>query len=232
MSNLKHRLDVHPARLVRADDGTSAFGGDVRHEGAHPKHWKQPLHLVAMLDARSADFPLGNYPHDALPLYYPFASDFPSLQYRIESDSAIQIVNVSRYQTSKRPMIETTFLPQFRANLVAFTYDEARAIAVSETYPSYESSATDRELLDATDAFSSVRTGANLRTFQGDVDNECHNLDCLYHGKSCRIDIFCIAPCSRALAPNSHWGTYSSDVDLVFGTCRFCDTIVARSVST
>ena len=232
MNTFKFKYHVKLARIVRADDGTCTFGGDSTHAGAHPKGWKQSLHLIATLAASDAAFPLEDYPFTVLPLYYPFASDFPLLQYRVKSNDSIEIVHVSDYQSADSPMIETTYLPFFRGNLVPFGYEEVRAIALSEYFPTWALDHSDQKLIDSSLAFSSVMIGNNLRTFQGDLDHDCRNADCKAHGKQSRLNVFCIVPCSRDLAPDDHWGAYTDDVDLVFGTCRFCDTIVATNVCT
>ncbi len=232
MNNIRVKDSCKPARLVREESGSSSFGGEPAHDGAHPGGWKQPLHLVATLDASSSAFPLKNYPIANLPLYYPFASDFPSLQYQVKSEREIEIIHVSRYQSESRPMIETTFLPHFRATLMSFTYEEARAMALSEMFSAYEMLPEDKLLTDKSHAFSSVRTGSRLKTFQGDLSFKCRNTKCDFHEKPSRIDVFCITPCSRKLAPDRHWGSYNEFVDLVFGLCPFCGTIVSTNVST
>ena len=232
MDKIKVKDSCKPARLVRDEQGSSSFGGEALHEGTHPVGWKQPLHLVSTLDASTSGFPLNNYPFANLPLYYPFASGFPSLQYQVKSEREIEIIHVSRYQSEARPMIETTFLPHFRATLTPFTYEEARAMALSEMFSAYDLLPEDQLLTEKSSAFSSVRTGSRLRTFQGDISFKCRNAKCDFHDQQSRIDVFCITPCSRKLAPDRHWGSYSKFVDLVFGLCPFCGTIVSTNVST
>ncbi len=228
----KYSRACKPSRLVRDERGTSSFGGEVEHEGTHPAGWKQPLHLVATLDASSPEFPLTNYAFAKLPLYYPFASGFPLLQYQVKSEKEIEIIHVSRYQSDSRPMVETTFLPHFRGTLVFFRYEEARAMALSDAFPDYDMLPEDKLLIEKSEAYSTLRTGKRLRTFQGDLTHKCRNVKCDFHERDSHLEVFCITPCSRKLAPDRHWGSYSKFVDLVFGLCPFCGTIVARNVST
>ena len=232
MNHAKPKLSCHPARLVRHDGGTSSFGGEAAHEGTQPADWKQPLHLVATLDAASEFFPLEVYPHATLPLYYPFASSSPLLQYRVKSDDEIEIIHVSCFQLDTRPMIETTLLPPFQADLVAFSYVEARAIALSSAFPSYELLPEDKRYIEDSEAYTSVMTGVNLRTFQGDISHTCRNRHCQSFDRTTTLNIFCIVPCSRELAPDPHWGNYPKFVDLIFGLCPFCGTLVSLNVST
>lgn len=151
------------------------------------------------------------------------------MQYRVSSIDSIEIVHVSECQSADLfPTIESTFLPFCRGALVPFTYEEARAIALFECFRAWKVDDCDQKLLDNSLAFSSVMIGNDLRTFQGDIHHECRNCDCKAHGKQTRLNVLCIVPCSRDLASDEDWGEYPEDVDLVFGVCRFCDTMFAR----
>lgn len=190
------------------------------------------MHLLLLLDARDKLVPLeaenGPMP-SRIPLYYPlrYGIGGGEVQYEVVDDQSIRIISISDQKPDHEVYPFMDAFPERRFSLQPFTYEQYRAFLMSEQGPGMDTSEENTRIVrEEVDPWHLIQLGGAIFPIQGDIEWTCENKRCKWKGTSARIHTFC-----RVSATPSEdiqiFGEYGTDVEVYFGLCRMCGTIVA-----
>jgi len=219
-----------PTRLVFQDSHYKhVFGGPPKHTGTIPKDSAVSLHHVLSLDLADPFVPFESDNNlSIVPLYYPLLYGFGGgeAQYKVISDTEIELLYVC---DSDKPDTDEDYpymdeFPQRSFSLKQFSYEEFRAFLISEQAPCYDESAEDKRLLNGLTR-GLVQIGGPIFPIQGAIKWECRNSECKWHQKPATLRVFArVATAIQDMTPM--FGELSDDVEIYFGLCKMCKTIV------
>jgi hypothetical protein len=149
----------------------------------------------------------------------------------MKSNDVLKIIHLSAPKSDAEPYVDVDQFPEKRAKLVALSYEEARAMAMVDCRLPFKLKRTDRVLLDRAELLTTIRVGNNLLSCQGEIFEQCRNNRCRWHDMWIKVPIFALVPCAPSHA-GTLWKEYSQDVELCFGLCRSCETIIAVNQCT
>jgi len=201
--------DQRPCRLFLTRTGPHRFGGPAVHEGIVPVGASVPLHLVLLLDLEDQPCPVrsdGLVRH--LPLYYPLKYGFggPAVQYRVASDSRIDILYLSdpTPDADEHQYVRVPELPSSPAEIVP---DPGR----------------DRSIV--------VGGSSRLPVNAGDVT--CRNPACARFERRVEVDVIASVPPVAVGGTDDFWHEYQGgDFEFYFCLCRHCTTVIAFNVAS
>jgi hypothetical protein len=228
---LKEKDRSPPCKVTFQSEGRHIFGGPPTHGGTTPQKSRVPMHLVMTLDTRDPLVPLqtedGIMP-PYLPLYYPLRYDMGGgeVQYEVVDEKNIRIISVSKLLDDEEyPFMES--FPQKWFSLSPFTYEQYRALLISEQGSGMETSAEDwRIVKEEVDPWHLIQFGGAIFPIQGEIRWTCQNKNCDWKGMETRVETFC----RLSATPTDDieiFGEHGTDVEIYFSLCRMCGTIIA-----
>lgn len=233
---LKAKYKSKPCRLIFGKSRFGhVFGGAPIHRGSTPAGCSVPLHRVLTLDLSDPLVPVevSGRRLRFLPLYYPlrYGVGGGKAQYRVVSDVSIELLDISKGgpDTEQYPLMDQ--FPERPFHLKPFSYEQYRALLMAEEGEGFKPSRSDREHLEVVDQDHLVQIGGNVSPIGGDMGGQCRNPKCSWAGSVVTFDVF--ARVSATPAPDIQmFGEWGTDVEICFGLCRGCGTIVTQNRCT
>ena len=229
--------DDRPCRLCLAPDGPHRFGGRSAHKGVTPRGAHIALHLVLLLDLRDPNCPVrSDGPVTYLPLYYPlkYGVGGPELQYRVVSDTEIEILHISDRapDAEDQQYVRVPELPASPARILPLTYEQARILAFAGGY--FQPDEKDRNILrDLTRHHPLILVGGYRRLPVNAGDPACRNPGCESFGRRVRVTVIASVPPVPVNGSDEFWHEYQGgDVKFYFCLCNHCATVIAFNVSS
>lgn len=205
------------------------FGGPATHEGAIPFPNSVAMHRMLTLDLADEAVPIyaENCQLSFLPLYYPLRFGFGGgeAQYRIVSEHRIEVLHIGANSHDEESYPHMDMFPRRTFQLQTIPYKHFRALLMSEQGRSFTPSTEDRKLLRELDASRLSFLGDGLLTLGGDTAWQCKNKTCPWSDQYASLHIFARiagSPCAGL----EIFGQHGSDVQIYFGLCQMCGTIV------
>jgi len=198
----------HP--LERSPAGRHVFGGHPHHKGITPQGSEVPTHRIFEIDLSDPTLPFTSPDLRSLPLYYPlkYGSGGPVMQYRVISESEIQIIHMDPADPDDEEgaYVQVSEFPEVRFNLLP-------AIVPGQGLP-----------------FSAATLGGTV-PYGG--DQECMNTACPNHGSSAGCELLATIPPVDIEGHEGIWHEFEGGyLFFHFWYCRGCDTIITANRCT
>jgi hypothetical protein len=227
------KTDDHskPCRVVFELLGRHVFGGPAVHAGSTPAGSSVPMHLLMSLDTADPLFPLaaaeGELPAH-LPLYYPlrYGLGGGEVQYEVLNADTVQILSICNETPDDEEYPFMLEFPSEKFSLKAFTYTEYRAFLIYEQGRGMKVSPADRRIvMNGVEPGTLIQFGGAIFPIGGQIRWRCANRRCKWKGKETTINVFCRVS-ATPLPGVQIFGEYGTDVEIYFGLCRMCGTII------
>jgi hypothetical protein len=227
--------DGRLCRLRLCTDGPHRFGGVPVHRGVTPANTDTPLQTILLLDLADGNCPIkSDGTTRYLPLYYPLKYGAPAVQYAVLSDDEIKILYMSDEvpAAEERKNVRVQQFPASSAEILPLRYEEARILEFVGGYfqPNANDSAILREL-EHDHPIILIGGYRRLPVNAGDVI--CRNLECQFFNRRLWLDVVASIPPVPINGADDFWYEYKgANMELYFGLCRYCKTIIAFNVAS
>lgn len=227
-------------RPVIWKEGRHRVGGSPKHEGAIPEGTETPLHHLLTIDLADLHSPFHYDPEGIrfLPLYYPLAygSGGPEIQYSVDSDDKITILNMSDPQPDDvdEAYVEVRELPEAGCEIIPLTYEEIRVRALHRHPSGHHGSFP---LLDPDDHALWTSLGGDRPicfggpTHQNVTSFICRNPACKSFESLVELELIVSLPPFPIVGESEFWHEFEGAyMEFCFALCPDCRTIIAFNV--
>lgn len=162
-----------------------------------------------------------------LPLYYPLRYGYGGgqAQYRVVSNTRIEVLNVNERGPDDDEYPFMDHFPERSVYLEPFTYEQFRALLIAEEGDGFDLSRQDLRSLRGIKHEHLIQLGGHVSTLGGDIRVRCKNPKCDWENTDTAVHVFARVSAVPA-ADLLLFGEFSSDVEIYYGFCRGCGTIV------
>jgi hypothetical protein len=226
---LKTNGEAKPSRLVFGETWHwHRFGGPPVHRGVIPKRGKLPLHHVLTLDLTDPLVPTVCTGRGVRLLPFYFALNYGvedcTAQYRVVSDSSIEILHVGRARRKDNSAAVVDMLPERPFSLVPLTYEEYRALILMEKGGGLPLSKSDHAQLRVIGYPNFARFGGETGSGSGNDRVKCQNSKCRAFRKPVEANWF--ARIAGHASRKKEHSMEDSQTELNAGLCKDCGTII------